>query len=296
MRVITDLDFQLHHTAVCIGKFDGLHRGHRYLLSEAARGDLVTTMITFVFPDGFGIYSYEEKLSLAEGLGIKVFVAIPMTEGFMRMGPERFVREILVERCDARRVVVGADFRFGSGRSGDAGYLREAGPCFHFETVVCDKLTQDGEAISSTRIRQLLSEGRMPEANALLETPYFIRGRVEAGRQIGRKMDVPTANIRPDARKVLPPYGVYAVRVEVDGRWYGGVGNIGVKPTIPGVNPVGLEVWLFDYGGDLYGRELTVYLMNYQRPERKFSSIGELREQIARDAEAARVFNTTNTK
>lgn len=290
MKIITDLDFKLNNTAVCIGKFDGLHRGHRLLFSEAGRSGLSVVMITFLFPDSGGIYTLEEKISLAGGLGIDTMVIIPVTEEFMHMSPEGFVREILVERCGAEEVVVGADFCFGYRRSGTADYLREAGGRYHFSTTICDKLMEGGEIISSTRIRRLLAEGRLPEANDLLQTPYFIQGVVEPGNRIGRRMMVPTANIRPAEEKVLPPHGVYSVRVLARGRQYDGVGNLGVKPTIPGENPVGIEVWLFDYEGDLYGQTLTVSLMNFQRPERKFSSVDELREQIRLDTDEAKRF------
>ena len=290
MKIITDLDFQLYRTAVCIGKFDGLHRGHRLLFTEAQRHGLEAVMITFLFPDSHGIYGQDEKIFLAGELGIDVVIMIPVTEEFMHMSAEAFVTEILVGKCDARTVVVGADFCFGHHRSGTAEYLRKAGEQYHFSTIIYDKLTQDGEVISSTRIRGLLSEGKMKEANSLLQTPYFIQGVVEHGNQIGGKMIVPTANIRPAENKVLPPYGVYSVCVEVEGKQYNGVGNLGVKPTIPGENPVGIEVWLFDYKGNLYGKTLTVYLMNYQRPEQKFSSVEKLREQIRKDTEEAKGF------
>lgn len=290
MKIISDLSFQLNNTVVCIGKFDGLHKGHRLLFTEARRSELTTVMITFVFPESCGIYGQQEKIFLAEELGIDVMIRIPVTDQFMRMSAETFVREILVERCDAKKVVVGADFCFGYQRRGTAQYLKEAGEEYHFSVSIYDKLTQGGEVISSTRIRRLLAEGRMQESNDLLQTPYFIRGTVEHGNHIGGRMMVPTANIQPATEKVLPPYGVYSVRVEVDGNQYNGVGNLGVKPTIPGENPVGIEVWLFDYKGDLYGKTLTVYLMNFQRPERKFPSVEELREQIRKDTEEAKRF------
>lgn len=290
MKIITDLDFQLNNTAVCIGKFDGLHRGHRLLFLEAERSGLKTVMITFLFPENSGIYGQEEKIYLAGELGIDIMIRISVTDQFMHMSAEEFVRDILVGRCDAKKVVVGADFCFGYRRSGTAEYLRRAGERYHFSVVVYDKLKQDGEIISSTRIRRLLAEGRMQEANDLLQTPYFIRGTVEHGNQIGGRLMVPTANIRPAAEKVLPPYGVYSVRVMIEGEVWDGVGNLGVKPTIPGENPVGIEVWLFDYEGDLYGQTLIVYLMNFQRRERKFASVEGLREQIRRDTEEARRF------
>lgn len=283
MQVITSLDFQLKNTAVCIGKFDGIHTGHRCLLSFAKDENLKMTMITFLFPKGQGIYSYREKLALAEQLGVEVFVGIPMTSEFMHMSKEQFVKEILVEKCNAKKVVVGADFCFGYQRSGNAQFLKKEGIRYGFETIICEKKKMDGEIISSTWIRTLLKEGNMQQVNKLLGTPYFMKGIVKKGNQIGRKMEVPTANIQPEEGKELPPYGVYTVRVKVQNTFYEGIGNLGVKPTIPGENPVGMEVWLFDFDGDLYDTAITVFLLAFQRKEKKFMSLDELKIQIEKD-------------
>ena len=288
MKIITDLNFKLNGTAVCIGKFDGIHKGHRLLLTEAKKSGLTVVMFTFLFPgSGKCIYSYEEKLSLAESLGVDVFIAAPVTEDFMRMEPEKFVEEILVRRCDARKVVVGADFRFGHNRAGDIRLLQQMGAKNNYSVAVFDKLREGGEIISSTRIRKLLTAGKLSEVNGLLASPYFIRGRVHTGNKLGRRMDVPTANITPAPDKELPPFGVYAVMVQVEDSWYEGVANLGVKPTIPGENPVGLEVWLFQYQGDLYEKTITAYLMDFLRPEQKFDSLSELKAQIQRDTAQA---------
>lgn len=287
MEILTDLEFQFHKTAVCIGKFDGIHIGHRALLREAGKSGLTLVMITFIFPDNKAIYSYEEKKYLVEKLGIDKLVAIPVTESFMRMPAEEFITEILVRRCDARHIAVGSDFRFGYRRQGSAEMLKKAGETYGFDVCIMEKLKQDGKVISSTRIRSFLKKGEIEAANELLQTPYFIGGKVEPGNKIGRRMSVPTANIRPSGQKELPPFGVYTVRVLVDGKWYDGVSNLGVKPTIPGENPVGLEVWLFDYEGDLYNRELFVFFYVFQRPERKFENMAALKQQITSDTRQA---------
>jgi len=288
MQIFTDLNFQIKNTAVCIGKFDGLHKGHRLLLQEAKDTGLPVVMITFLFSEFQGIYSYEEKKTLAELLGVDYFVVIPVTEEFMKMEPETFIKNVLVEKCDAKKVVVGADFRFGYKRAGNTEILKEKGKHFGFEVTVYEKLTQDGEIISSTRIRKLLSSGKISEANTLLKTPYFMQGIVESGNQIGRKISVPTANIQPAKEKELPPFGVYAVRVQSGNKTYNGVGNLGVKPTIPGENPVGMEVWIFDYDGDLYDKEIIVSLIDFLREERKFANLEELQKQIAKDTTLAK--------
>lgn len=291
MKVLTDWkNIQLEQTAVCIGKFDGIHRGHRALLEEAGKSGLPLVMLTFIFPGHRGIYSYDEKMKLAGELGVDVFLAVPVTESFMSMSAAQFVQEVLFKHLNAKNVVVGADFCFGHNRQGTAVFLKEQGEQYGFDVEIMEKVQEDGEVISSTRIRALLREGKIKKANELLKSPYFMCGTVEKGNQIGRTMSVPTANIYPSEQKELPPFGVYAVRVLVDGTWYNAVSNLGVKPTIPGENPVGLEVWLFDFQGNLYGKDLMVEFYEFQRPEREFASLSELKAQIEKDtAQAAEI-------
>lgn len=288
MQIIRDLDFQLNNTAVCIGKFDGIHRGHRLLLEEAKKSGLTIVMFTFA-TDGGVLYGEQEKIQLAARLGVNVFLAIPFDRRFQEQTAEQFVKKILLARCDAKKIIVGDDFRFGYQRSGDIRLLQKMGMEYGFETIVKEKMVAGGDIISSTRIRTLVGQGRMREANALLGTPYRIAGEVQKGRQLGSSvLHTPTANLYPDSSKELPPYGVYAVLAEADGRQFAGVGNLGKKPTIGMEEPVGLEVWLFDYEGNLYGTEITVYLLDFQRPEQKFASMEELKAQIAEDAIQAR--------
>ncbi len=288
MRVFTDLDFQLRDTAVCIGKFDGIHRGHRMLIKKGKETGQTMVMLSFLFDGADSLYSFEEKRWLAEKLGIDVLITCPMDEKFRRMEPVPFIRQILADKCDARTVVVGSDFRFGYRRSGDAALLQREGRRLGMRVHVMGKLTWKGEIISSTGIREALTDGRVRLAAGMLKTPWFIMGKVQHGNELGRKMSFPTANLVPAAGKVLPPFGVYAVRVEVSGQFYDGVGNLGVKPTVSGEGNVGLEVWLFDFRGDLYGETIRVYLMEFQRPEKKFDSVDALRQQIARDTDRAK--------
>lgn len=288
MQIIRDLDFQLNNTAVCIGKFDGIHRGHRLLLEEAKKSGRTIVMFTFATERGV-LYGEQEKIQLAAKLGVDVFLVIPFNRQFKEQPAEEFVKKVLLARCDAKKIIVGDDFRFGYQRSGDIRLLQKMGMEYGFETIVKEKMVAGGDIISSTRIRTLVGQGRMREANALLGTPYRIAGEVQRGRQLGSSvLHTPTANLYPDSSKELPPYGVYAVLAEADGRQFAGVGNLGKKPTIGMEEPVGLEVWLFDYEGNLYGKEITVYLLDFQRPEQKFASMEELKTQIAEDAIQAR--------
>lgn len=283
MKVIRNLEFQWDHTTVCIGKFDGLHKGHRLLISQAAKEAGKAVMFTFSMAEGSVLYTPLEKRCLAEKLGIDYLVEVPLDESFRRQSPKDFAVDILKDKCGADKVIVGSDFRFGKERSGDTALLKQLGIQNGFDVVVYDKLLLDGEVVSSTRIRNLIRDGRIAEANRLLGTPYFISGEVTKGNQLGRTIQTPTANICPGQSKVLPPYGVYAVLAEVEHRLYHGVSNLGVKPTIAKGNPPGLEVWLFEYEGDLYGKEMTVYLIDAMRRERKFDSLIQLKAQIQED-------------
>ena len=283
MKVITDFNFQFNNTAVCIGKFDGLHKGHRTLIKAAKKTGLPVVLFTFLIPKNRTLYSYEEKKFLAEKLGVDIMIAVPVTEQFMHMQPEVFVEKILVKQCGAKKVFVGSDFRFGYQRRGNVELLEKLSREGEFSVDVFEKVRQAGEIISSTRIRDLLGKGEIPEVNELLGTPYFFRGTVISGNQLGRKMTVPTANLIPEETKVLPPFGVYALLVQVGQNWYKAVGNLGVKPTVPGDNPVGLEVWLFDFEGDLYGKDITACFYEFQRPEKKFPSMEALKTQIDAD-------------
>lgn len=287
MKVFQNLEFKWNHTTVCIGKFDGLHKGHRLLTAHAAKRPGKVVMLTFS-TGGSALYSPHEKRFLAKKLGIDYLVEIPFDESFRRQSPEDFAVHILNERCGADYVVVGRDFRFGKERSGDTRVLEHLGKQNGFEVVVYDKLILDGEVVSSTRIRNLVQAGRIAEANSLLGTPYFISGIVKKGNQLGRTIQTPTANIYPYECKVLPPFGVYAVLAEVENRLYYGVSNLGVKPTIADGNPIGLEVWLFEYDGDLYGKEITVYLIEAMRREKKFDSLIQLKSQIQKDTICAK--------
>ena len=180
-----------------------------------------------------------------------------MTKEFCSQTPEEFAKKLLCDTCDAASVIVGSDFRFGAGRSGDTNTLQQLGEKLGFSVTVLSKLELGGEVVSSTRIRSLIGTGKMEQANELLGTPYFLTGVVRKGNQLGRTMETPTANIYPDAHKVLPPYGVY-------------------------------EVWLFNFSGDLYDKELTAYFVSFLREERKFASLTQLKEQITRDTVLAK--------
>lgn len=284
MEIIKGLDFKIENSAVSLGKFDGFHRGHRLLLDRILEHPkLHATVFTFDgILNGKQIYLEEEKRSLLERLGVEREVLFPFSEKTRSMTPETFIREMLVERMDAKLICVGEDFHFGKDRRGDVDMLSKYAPQYGYELCVFPKIKEDGEVISSTRIRGELAQGRIEKANRLLGDPYFVRGEVVHGNALGRTIGMPTANLLPGEQKLLPAYGVYATRVEADGKIYGGVTNVGVKPTI-GADRANVETTLLHFDGDLYGKQITVYFLEFLRPEQRFDSLEELKAQMSRD-------------
>jgi riboflavin kinase/FMN adenylyltransferase len=289
---------------VAIGNFDGVHRGHQAVLAQAVRmareAGLVPRVLTFdphpalVLGRGAlpALTSLPRKLELLCRQSSELQVVVePFTLELAKTAPADFTRQLLVEALSAKVVLVGENFRFGRGRAGDFARLLELGQAqgFHAHAAA---LECDGEGpISSTRVRAALQAGALEAVEALLGRPHALTGLVVPGQGRGRTIGVPTANLS-EISEALPPHGVYAVLVDQhqDGAFRalsGGVANFGVRPTL-GAGP-SFEAHLFDTSLDLYGQELRVHLLTRLREERKFSGLDELRGQIARDLEAARI-------
>lgn len=287
-------NFKLKKTAVTLGKFDGLHLGHRRLIdlviSYKEQG-LTAVMFSFLLHPGnlFSdkefelIYTEEEKLAMLNRSGIDVLVSYPFTEETRSMEPENFIRDVLVEKLDAKVIVVGNDFRFGRGRRGDVSMLKQYEAEYGYKVIDCEKKCYGNDIISSSAIRKALREGDMDRVNAMLGSPYMLRAEVIHGRKLGRTMGMPTINMKPPTSKLLPPYGVYATRTLIDGVYYDGVTNIGFKPTVGEEEFIGVETYIFDYDKDLYGKMIEVEFYQYQRPELKFSSVEELIVKMRED-------------
>lgn len=294
------MDFHIGEpSVVTLGKFDGLHLGHRYLMEELTRGKqqgLTSVVFTFDIPpralgqEGYRVLSTnEEKVHIFEEAGVDYLIECPFTEEFRSLSPHAFL-EMLTGKICVRRMVAGTDFCFGHKRSGTYRELREFAPEFGYEAVIVDKMQYKGADISSTRIRECISRGDMEEANHLLGYEYFVSAPVRHGNALGRTIGFPTANQLPPGEKLLPPNGVYAVHAVVNGKTYCGVCNIGRKPTIGGNYPVGIETFFFDFHGDIYDRDLRVSFVKFIRPEKKFVSVEALAAQIERDKETCRRF------
>lgn len=298
MHYITEtIDFQIKEpTVVTIGKFDGRHKGHQKLLSQMLeikeRKGYQMAVFTFSMPPNTLVNgnvqtlittNEERKLNL-EKMGIDYLIEYPFTKEISHMTPDDFVKHILAEQMNAKAIVVGTDCGFGYQRAGDARLLAKLSSSLGYELVVIEKAQEDHRDISSTYVREELDRGNIEKANELLGEPYSIHGIVVHGNQIGKaKLGFPTANIIPPPQKHLPPFGVYVSRVLVDGTWYGGITNIGKKPTIDGQFPIGVETYLMDLDQDLYGKMIEVQLLHFERPEKKFDGLEQLKTQIEKD-------------
>lgn len=303
MKEIRDLiSYQAEDPCVItLGKFDGVHRGHKKLLAEVRRLSMenhwragvftftVSPQVSMGTRKAKMLMTNREKEEYLRDLGIDLLVECPFTEEIRSMEPDRFIREVLLERLQCRAVVAGTDFRFGKDRKGDADYLVQAGKSMGFQTVILQKEMDGGREISSTYIREELEKGHMEKVEELMGTPYFITGPIIHGRHLGHSLGFPTINQEPAPEKMLPPRGVYFSRTYVGGKVYQGISNIGVKPTVKG-DKVGNETYLFDCSLDLYGQEAKVELLSFRRPEKKFDSLDALKNQMSLDIESADQF------
>lgn len=279
-------------SAVTLGKFDGLHRGHQKLIREVLRlQDLGYYGIAFTIApeDNPVLLTTREKRDMLETFGIDCMIRCPYVPQILGMEPERFVSEVLVERLKARYIVVGTDFRFGYRRRGDVALLRELQGKYGFRVIVVEKECHSGREISSTYIKEALVRADMELVNLLLGYEYPVTDIVEHGKQLGRRIGMPTVNLIPDHRKLLPPKGVYFSMAVSDRLCCYGVTNIGYKPTVSG-DFLGVETYLYGVHEDLYGTKMKVMLRSFRRPERRFASVDELKEQMQRDILAGKEY------
>lgn len=287
-------NFKYNNTAVTLGKFDGVHMGHCLLLDRLKtfkKYDLIPVMFTFdIYPANLfsdkeikHIYTEEEKRRNLEKIGIDILIAYPFTNKTAGMDAKDFVKDILIDKLDCKAIVTGEDFRFGYKKKGDIKLLRELSYEYGFDLVVYEKLKYNYEVVSSTLIRTELIKGNIKKVNKLLGRPFSIVGIVICGNKIGRTINFPTINILPDKSKLLPPNGVYVSKVKIDEKVYNSVSNIGIKPTVTNQSNIGIETYIFDFNEDIYDKEVEIMLYEFLRPEKKFNSISELKNQIELD-------------
>ena len=298
VRGVLNLPDSLRGAVVTLGSFDGLHRGHAALLDAtqamARRLDRKAMMLTFEpLPREFlhddppaRLTNVRERWRLLEHRALDAVLVLRFDAALRNLDGAQFIR-MLRERLGVAGIVIGHDFRFGRGGSADAAALVAAGAADGFEVQVVPPVLVGSERASSSAIRAALASGDFPQAERLLGRPYTMRGRVVGGRKLGRTLGFPTANIRLRRRRI-PLGGIFAVRVAgADAGLRPGVASLGTRPTVDGVEPL-LETYLFDFAGDLYGRELEVEFVAHLRNEERFDSIDALVMQMQADARAAR--------
>ncbi|MEE8318997.1 MAG: bifunctional riboflavin kinase/FAD synthetase [Dehalococcoidales bacterium] len=281
-------------TLLTIGVFDGVHLGHKHLISQlvelAGRRDLLPGVVTFhrnpqeVLSPQTGIpflTDLEERSRLLEKEGVALVVPLSFTREWAELGARGFVG-LLMKHLRMRGLVIGADFALGRGREGDAAALRLLGSEMGFSVDVVPPAKLNGEVVSSTLIRQALAGGDMTKVRRMTGRDFSLHGRVVTGAGRGAGMGIPTANLEIDPEHALPLDGVYATRAYIDGRSYRSMTNIGRNPTF-GDSERGVEVYIIDYSGDLYGGELSIDIVERLRGEERFSSVAELKKQIDED-------------
>lgn len=302
MKVYKDAsEYNKKPSVVTIGTFDGVHIGHKAILSKliksAEANQLESVLLTF-FPhprqvvqnasDLRLINTIEEKKKLLEKEGLDSLVIHPFTKGFSRLTAEEYVQKILVDQLNAKKIIIGYDHRFGRNRTATIEDLKKFGEAYNFEVEEISAQELNEVAVSSTKVRHALENGDIETANNYLGYDYFLTGTIVKGKKIGRTINYPTANIHIDETyKLVPKIGVYVTRTVIDGKTYNGITNIGTNPTVNGeVKKV--ETYILDFDGDLYGKTLEISFLAYIREELKFDSIESLQNAIAQDEIYAR--------
>ncbi len=298
MKVVKNKNIdESRYTAITLGNFDGIHLGHRKLISSikqyAEKYSLKSIVFSF-FPhpktffnsEGFQtIFSCYEKERIIEGLGIDELGQFPFTKDFANKEPEDFA-DFIFNNLKCKVLVVGEDYCFGKNRKGDFNLLKEIGDRKGAEVIKILSVMDNGIRVSSTRIRRCIEERNFIETQRLLGSPYFILGKVTEGRKIGRKIDFPTANIVAPDYKLLPDDGVYLTKTIYNGNIYKSITNIGKNPTVGGKKKT-VETYIIGLSADLYGKEIKVLFYGFIRNEQKFVSVDELKNQISKDIECA---------
>ena len=298
-RALTEIVAPLPNPAVTIGNFDGVHLGHREIfrrVKQAAREQGgVSVVVTFaphplkVVPTTKQVQlinTCAEKETLIAASGVDYLLVIPFDAAFAALTPREFVTDVLVGRIGVKRLIIGHDYAFGRNREGNATLLQQLGEEFGFAVEELPPIGKEGTVYSSTTVRNLVRSGAVDQVVRFLGRHYSLGGTVVHGEHRGAGLGFPTANLSTD-KELIPADGVYAVKVKIDDTIYDGACNIGANPTF-GNDRTSIEVFIFDFSGQLYGREVRLYFVARLREERKFPSVEELRQTIADDVRRCR--------
>lgn len=306
MRVFQGFDEleKIPNPVLTIGTFDGVHLGHQRIIQqlneEAQKHGGESVLFTFyphprmvLFPDSHGLKLLQtqvEKIEKLERMGLQNVIVHPFTKEFSRLTAVEFVRDYLVNKLNVKTIVIGYDHQFGKNREGSLELLKDLGPVYDFNVIEIAAQDIDDVNISSTKIRNALSTGNIETANLFLGAPFELNGTVIPGKQVGRKIGFPTANMDLGSSvKIIPAAGVYLVRTVLQNRAeYFGMMNIGVNPTVRDTDEVSIEVNLLNFSGNLYGQELQVKALTRLRDELKFNSLEDLKIQLSKDEHTVR--------
>jgi len=309
MRILESLDFseRFVNPVLTIGNYDGLHLGHRRIIEkiqEKAFDLNGTSMLMTFHPHPLTILRPDKciglitplhvKKRLIEEAGIDVLIIIPFTDDFRHITPEAFVDNLLVKKLGIKGLIVGYDFKFGKEGKGNVEYLAFHSTEYGFFFEIQGAITFDGEKVGSNRIRKMIQEGDVGKAALHLDRPYMIEGTVVKGEGRGRTIGFPTINLKTEF-PLIPKRGIYITDVDVGGKRYSAVTNIGYNPTFDGQS-LTIETYILDFSGDLYDRNIALYFLERVRDEVRFSSVDELKERIWKDVEAASEYFTRALK
>ena len=281
-----------------IGNFDGVHAGHQKLLARAAKkggGTTKSAVFTFSVPtsrlkNGISLLtSPEERYPIFRALGIELLILADFEE-IASLSPERFAKELLFDRCHVRHILCGFNFRYGKSASGNAQSLNNTFSALGGTVDVIPPYRLDGHTVSSSEIREALSVGNAGRARRMLTRPYAVTAEVVHGKKLGRTLGFPTANQRFPLDRLVPKFGVYAVRISVDGKKYDGVANVGIRPTVEHSVTANCEVYILDFAGDLYGKTVTTEFFEFLRPERHFADVRALVTAVQNDIRSAKQY------
>ncbi len=310
MKFITNLESeQFNNSIVTLGKFDGNHIGHQLLFNKAIdykKENLGYKVVIFTFDipvakvvsneDFQTILSHEERPFQKYFDGIDYLVEFPFNEETRNMSPKDFVKNILIDKLDTKAIIVGEDFCFGKDREGNVNLLKELGKKYDFDVFALEKVKYKPNGyeteveVSSTLIKEELTKGNLEDVNAMLGTPFSILSKVLHGKHVGKSLGFPTINFIVPDEKIMPPNGVYATKTFVDGKEYLSITNVGNRPTFNDGNKRTVETYIFDFDLDIYNKNAKVKFYKFIRPEKKFSNVDELKEEIKNNVISVRKY------